>query len=80
MDADVIKTYVERGLGVGIVAEMALDGIEKNGLTVVDTKGSLFGSCTTLVAVRNGTFLPSFAYRFLETFAPDLRLEDLKSA
>ncbi|MES2025853.1 MAG: CysB family HTH-type transcriptional regulator [Pseudomonadota bacterium] len=80
MDADVIKTYVERGLGVGIVAEMALDGIEKNGLTVLDTQGALFGSCTTLVAVRNGTFLPSFAYRFLETFAPNLRLEDLKSA
>ncbi|MDO9422220.1 MAG: CysB family HTH-type transcriptional regulator [Herminiimonas sp.] len=80
MDADVIKTYVKRGLGIGIVAEMALDEIERDGLTVLETDGVLFGSCTTLVAVRNGTFLPSFAYRFIEMFAPNLKLEDLKAA
>ncbi|GGC16136.1 CysB family transcriptional regulator [Oxalicibacterium flavum] len=80
MDADVIKTYVKRGLGIGIVAEMALDGIENEGLVVLPTQGPLFGSCTTLVAVRSGVFLPSFAYRFIETFAPKLKLEDLKAA
>jgi LysR family cys regulon transcriptional activator len=78
MDADVIKTYVKRGLGVGIVAEMALDDIETDGLVVLPTQGSLFGSCMTLVAIRSGIFLPSFAYRFIEMFAPTLKLDDLK--
>jgi len=79
MDADVIKTYVRRGLGIGIVAEMALDGIDNDGLVAVPTQGMLFGSCTTLVAVRSGIFLPSFAYRFIEMFAPDLKLEEIKA-
>lgn len=72
MDADVIKTYVRRGLGVGIVAEMALEDIGRDGLVVVDTQGELFGSCTTMLAVRDGVFLPSFAYRFIEMFAPGI--------
>jgi len=80
MDADVIKTYVRRGLGVGIVAEMALDEIERDGLVAVDTQGVLFESCQTFVATRDGIFLPSYAYRFIEMFAPELKLEDLKAA
>lgn len=80
MDADVIKTYVKRRLGIGIVAEMALDDIKQDGLVVLPTQGSIFGSCTTLVAIRSGVFLPSFAYRFSEMFAPTLKLEDLKAA
>ncbi|MUI16086.1 LysR family transcriptional regulator [Massilia dura] len=69
MDADVIKTYVRRGLGVGIVAEMALEDLDP-GLEVLATDGDLFGTCTTMLGVRNGVFLPSFAYRFIEMFAP----------
>jgi LysR family cys regulon transcriptional activator len=79
MDADVIKTYVRRGLGVGIVAEMALEDLERDGLVVVDTDGPLFGSCTTLLGVRDGTFLPSFAHRFIEMFAPGLGTDQLAS-
>jgi LysR family cys regulon transcriptional activator len=75
MDADVIKTYVRRGLGVGIVAEMALEDIERDGLVVVPTQGELFGGCSTMLAVRKRAFLPSFAYRFIEMFAPGLQLE-----
>jgi|SRR5450830_39326 len=77
MDADVIRTYVRRGLGVGIVAEMALEDIERDGLVILDTAGHLFGSCTTMLGVRNGVFLPSFAYRFIEMFAPDIAPQQL---
>jgi LysR family cys regulon transcriptional activator len=80
MDADVIKTYVKRGLGVGIVAETALEGAEQDGLVVLETQTALFGTCTTLVAIRTDTFLPTFAYQFIEMFAPDLKLDYLKSA
>jgi LysR family transcriptional regulator, cys regulon transcriptional activator len=74
MDADVIKTYVRRGLGVGIVAEMALEDIGASGLRVLETDGELFGTCTTMLGVRNGVFLPSFAYRFIDMFAPGLKV------
>ncbi|GGY35655.1 LysR substrate-binding domain-containing protein [Pseudoduganella sp. SL102] len=74
MDADVIKTYVRRGLGIGIVAEMALDDLAQSGLHVLETDGELFGSCTTMLGVRNGVFLPSFAYRFIDMFAPGLQV------
>jgi LysR family cys regulon transcriptional activator len=77
MDADVIKTYVRRGLGVGIVAEMALEDIERDGLVVLPTQGALFGTCNTMLAVRKGAFLPSFAYRFIDMFAPGLALDGL---
>ncbi|QJE01936.1 LysR family transcriptional regulator [Massilia forsythiae] len=77
MDADVIKTYVRRGLGVGIVAEMALEDLARDGLRVLDTDGQLFGTCTTMLGVRNGVFLPSFAHRFIEMFAPGLQAEHL---
>ncbi|MBK4734329.1 LysR substrate-binding domain-containing protein [Noviherbaspirillum pedocola] len=70
MDADVIKTYVRRGLGVGIVAEMALEDMEREGLRVVDTEEGLFGSCTVRVATRNGNFLPAFVHRFIEMLMP----------
>jgi LysR family cys regulon transcriptional activator len=74
MDADVIKTYVRRGLGIGIVAEMALEDVAQSGLHVLETDGELFGTCTTMLGVRNGVFLPSFAYRFIDMFAPGLQV------
>lgn len=80
MDADVIKTYVRRGVGVGIVAEMALEDIVRDGLVVLETDGQLFGTCTTMLGVRNGVFLPSFAHRFIEMFAPGLKADGLVEA
>jgi LysR family cys regulon transcriptional activator len=77
IDSDVIKTYVRLGLGVGIVAEMALEDLERDHLVVLPTQGELFGTCTTMLAVRKGVFLPSFANRFIEMFAPGLRPEQL---
>jgi LysR family cys regulon transcriptional activator len=80
MDADVIKTYVRRGLGVGIVAEMALEDIARDGLRVVDTEDGLFGSCTVLIATRSGNFLPAFVHRFIGMLAPDAAGAERKAA
>ncbi len=71
LDADVIKTYVEVGLGVGIVAAMAVDEVRDAGLRRLDA-GHLFGLNTTRIAVRRGHFLRGYAYRFLQECSPAL--------
>ena len=64
LDADVIKAYVELGLGVGIVAAMAYSDIRDRGLTLLDTE-HLFGHNTTMIGLRKGHYLRGFAYRFI---------------
>ncbi len=71
MDADVIKTYVELGMGVGIVASMAYDEERDRNLHAVDA-GHLFAVNMTRLAIRRGTFLRGYVYSFIETFAPPL--------
>ncbi|URI10086.1 CysB family HTH-type transcriptional regulator [Aquincola tertiaricarbonis] len=71
MDADVIKTYVELGLGVGIVAAIAYDEERDRHLTALDAR-HLFAANMTRLAVRRGSFLRDYAYAFIETFAPPL--------
>jgi LysR family cys regulon transcriptional activator len=71
LDADVIKTYVELDLGVGIIAAMAFDPRRDRALRSIDA-GHLFGSNTTRVAVRRGTRPRGFAFHFIEIFAPAL--------
>ena len=71
IDSDVIKTYVELGLGVGIVAAVAFDADRDRGLRALEA-GHLFRSNMTRVAIRRGTFLRGFTYDFLELFAPQL--------
>jgi len=71
MDADVIKTYVELGMGVGIVASIALDPERDLGLRTLDAR-HLFEINLTRLAVRRGTWLRGYAYGFIETFAPTL--------
>ena len=71
MDADVIKTYVELGLGVGIVASIAFDAERDRGLVALDAR-HLFASNMTRVAVRRGAFLRGYAYEFIRYFAPPL--------
>ncbi|MWJ27755.1 HTH-type transcriptional regulator CysB [Halomonas sediminis] len=70
-DADVIKTYVRLGMGVGIVAHMAVDPALDGDLTVVDAS-HLFASSTTKIGIRRGTFMRGYMYDFLERFAPHL--------
>jgi LysR family cys regulon transcriptional activator len=71
IDADVIKTYVELGTGVGIVAAMAYDPKRDSELVALDTQ-HLFEPSTTLVGLRHGAFLRGYAYRLIEMFAPHL--------
>ena len=71
MDADVIKTYVELGMGVGIIASMAFDEHRDAGLQAIDAR-HLFASNMTRVAVRRGAFLRGYAYEFIRSFAPPL--------
>jgi LysR family cys regulon transcriptional activator len=74
LDADVIKTYVELGLGVGIIASMAFDP-GRDGHLVHLSSGGLFPENTTSIAVRRGHYLRGFAYRFMELCSPELTEE-----
>lgn len=65
LDADVIKSYVELGLGVGIVASQALDPERDPGLRLIDA-AHLFEANTSQIAVRRGAYLRGYAYRFVE--------------
>ncbi|RCS56473.1 CysB family HTH-type transcriptional regulator [Parvibium lacunae] len=71
VDADVIKTYVELGLGIGIIANMAYDAKRDSAFSCV-TAGHLFGTHTTKLALKPGVFLRSYVYTFVEIFAPSL--------
>ena len=71
MDADVIKTYVELGMGVGIVASIAVDPERDTQLRMLDAR-HLFEVNLTRLAIRRGTWLRGFTYGFIETFAPTL--------
>jgi len=71
MDADVIKTYVELGLGVGVVASIAYDEERDRNLQAIDA-GHLFAVNMTRIAFRRGVFLRGYVYSFIETFAPTL--------
>ena len=73
MDADVIKTYVQLGMGVGIVAEMAVSDRDSS-VDLVTLPGSrhFFEPSTTKIAILRGALLRNFGYRLIELFAPHL--------
>jgi LysR family cys regulon transcriptional activator len=71
LDADVIKTYVGMGLGLGIIAAMAVDPARDAGLEALCAK-HLFESNTTRIALRHGVFPRRFEYDFIRLFAPHL--------
>jgi LysR family cys regulon transcriptional activator len=79
MDADVIKTYVELGMGVGIVASIAVDPERDTQLRMLDAR-HLFEVNLTRLAVRRGVWLRGYAYQFIETFAPTLNREVVNRA
>jgi LysR family cys regulon transcriptional activator len=70
-DADVIKTYVRLGLGVGIIAKMAYDEELDKDLVALDAS-KLFQPSITKIGFRRGTFIRGFMYEFIESFAPHL--------
>jgi LysR family cys regulon transcriptional activator len=71
VDADVIKGYVELGVGVGILAKMAFDPARDTGLRLIDAS-HLFEPSTTRIAVRRNAYLRRYVYDFIELFAPHL--------
>ncbi|QBG35269.1 HTH-type transcriptional regulator CysB [Litorilituus sediminis] len=70
-DADVIKTYVRLGVGVGVIASMAIDERIDSDLVAIDAS-HLFKSSTTKIGFRRGSFLRGYMYDFIERFAPHL--------
>lgn len=79
MDADVIKTYVELGLGIGIIASIAFDEERDTRLRAIDA-GHLFPVNVTRLAFRRGAFLRGYVYDFIETFASPLTREVVEQA
>ncbi|MDO6804642.1 LysR substrate-binding domain-containing protein, partial [Wenyingzhuangia sp. 1_MG-2023] len=78
-DADVIKTYVRLGVGVGIIASMALDPVQDKDLVAIDAS-HLFAPSVTKIGFRKGTFLRGFMYDFISGFAPHLTRELVDAA
>jgi len=78
-DADVIKTYVRLGLGIGIMARMAFDPLQDKDLVAIDAS-HLFAPSTTMIAFRRGTFLRTYMYDFMELFAPHLIKTQVQAA
>ena len=78
-DADVIKTYVRLGLGIGIIAGMAYDEEQDSDLVVLDAS-HLFEDSTTMIGCRRGTFLRGYMYEFIELFAPHLTKKVVEEA
>jgi LysR family cys regulon transcriptional activator len=72
IDADVIKTYVRLGLGVGIVAELAVRDDPPGGDLVSRPVGHLFGQSITRVAFKRGAYLRNFVYSFAEMLSDRL--------
>jgi LysR family cys regulon transcriptional activator len=71
IDADVIKTYVELGMGVGIIAGMAFDAERDRSLRSIPV-GHLFGTNISRVAIKQGAYLRSYVYTFIELLTPTL--------
>jgi LysR family cys regulon transcriptional activator len=72
IDADVIKTYVRIGLGVGIVSELAVRDEPPGGDLVSRPVGHLFGQNVTHIAFKRGAYLRNFVYAFVETMSDRL--------
>lgn len=76
LDADVIKTYVELGMGIGIVNDVAYDTERDHRLKQIHT--DLFGVNTTWLAVRKGHLLRGYGYEFISLCAPSADIKALK--
>ena len=76
LDADVIKTYVELGMGVGIVNDVAYDKERDHRLKQIQT--DIFGVNTTWLAVRKGHLLRGYGYEFISLCSPEADIKALK--
>ncbi|MBD3894018.1 CysB family HTH-type transcriptional regulator [Hydrogenophaga sp.] len=80
IDSDVIKTYVKLGLGVGIVAEMAMQGENQSPELVARPAAQLFGHNLARVAFKRGAYLRQFVLRFAELLSERLTREQIQRA
>lgn len=78
LDADVIKSYVELDMGVGIIAAMAFDAKRDIGLSLINTN-HLFAENETKLAVRKGHYLRTFGYDFITLCSPSLNRADIEA-
>jgi len=78
-DADVIKTYVELELGIGIIASMAFDKDKDAPLRAIDAS-HLFQPSTTHMGIRKGSYLRGYMYAFIEFFASHLDRKTVQQA
>ncbi|WP_430462562.1 HTH-type transcriptional regulator CysB [Thalassolituus sp. LLYu03] len=78
-DADVIKTYVRLGVGVGIVASMSIDEETDSDLVALDAS-HLFTPSVTKIGFRKGTFLRGYMFDFIQAFAPHLKRDLVERA
>lgn len=79
MDSDVIQQYVALGLGVGLVASMAIEVQRAHGLRTISAS-YLFASNVTRLAVRRGAYLRAYTYEFIQQFAPNLDRDEVRQA
>jgi len=77
-DSDVIKTYVELGMGVGILADMAIDNVKDSSLVRINAE-HLFPANTAWFGLKKGKFQPNFAWRFLQICNPSLSISDIQA-
>ncbi len=80
IDSDVIKTYVRLGLGVGIVAEMAIKDDGTNSDLIAIPAGHLFGLNVARVAFKRSAYLRNFVYTFAELLSPALTRSAVETA
>jgi LysR family cys regulon transcriptional activator len=79
IDADVIKTYVNLGLGIGLLANMAYDKDRDSNLSMIDAS-HLFPESTTYLGIRRDAYLRGFAYAFIQLLAPGYDKKAVQSA
>jgi LysR family cys regulon transcriptional activator len=76
-DPDVIKTYVRKGMGIGIIACMAYEPVQDAGLVAIEAS-HLFPSCTTWIGFRRDRFLREYMFAFLQLMVPDADRDYIK--
>ena len=77
--ADVIKAYVEQGMGIGILAKMAFDPARDIGVRLINAD-HLFEASTTRIALRRNAWLRGYTYDFIELFSPHLNRRTVDAA
>jgi LysR family cys regulon transcriptional activator len=78
-DADIIKTYVRMGLGVGVIASMAFECQDREDLRSIDAKG-LFPQVTTWLGFPRDMVLRSYMVDFIHLLAPHYQKRDIRDA